>query len=87
MESKMNNNQTLSFLNDVLTSTMNPNEDVEEACANSHIISVNSIEQFCMDMDRIFLVCTLFSAVLQVYVMFAALKHIKKKTSDKCMHV
>jgi len=32
-------------------------------------------------------VLTLFSSFLQLYVMFAALKHIKRKTSDKCLHV
>ncbi|CAK5099393.1 unnamed protein product [Meloidogyne enterolobii] len=38
-------------------------------------------------MDAVMFVLTLFSSFLQLYVMFAALKHIKRKTSDKCLHI
>uniref|UniRef100_A0AC35F907 G-protein coupled receptors family 1 profile domain-containing protein n=1 Tax=Panagrolaimus sp. PS1159 TaxID=55785 RepID=A0AC35F907_9BILA len=75
----------LSHLTPLATTVM-PDE-VEEDCANSHIVSVEAIMSFQQNTDCILLVCTIFSAFLQVYVMAAALKHIKKKTSDKCMHV
>nr|CAD2172510.1 unnamed protein product [Meloidogyne enterolobii] len=63
-------------------------EDQEEAgCTNSHIISAQTIISFTENMDAVMFVLTLFSSFLQLYVMFAALKHIKRKTSDKCLHV
>ncbi|KAE9548739.1 hypothetical protein FO519_008049 [Halicephalobus sp. NKZ332] len=83
MESFLNVSLSMNFSD---SPTPDP-EEMEEQCGNSHIISVDAIETFRMDMDRIFLVSTLFSSVLQVYVMATALRHIKKKTSDKCMHV
>nr|CAD2137109.1 unnamed protein product [Meloidogyne enterolobii] len=66
----------------------NNGEDQEEAgCTNSHIISAQTIISFTENMDAVMFVLTLFSSFLQLYVMFAALKHIKRKTSDKCLHV
>ncbi|CAK5091212.1 unnamed protein product [Meloidogyne enterolobii] len=66
----------------------NNEEDQEEAgCTNSHIISAQTIISFTENMDAVMFVLTLFSSFLQLYVMFAALKHIKRKTSDKCLHV
>ncbi|KAL3096978.1 hypothetical protein niasHS_002694 [Heterodera schachtii] len=59
----------------------------DEVCTNSHIISADTIIAFTEDMDSIMLIFTLLSSVLQLYVIYAAAKHIQRKTSDKCLHV
>lgn len=47
------------------------------------IISANTIIAFTEDMDAIMFVLTVLSSVLQLYVIYAAVKHIQRKTSDK----
>lgn len=71
------------------TTTIGANEEEsnEEVCMNSHIISADTIIQFTTDMDAVMFVLTVLSSLLQLYVMIAAVKHIRQKTSDKCMHV
>lgn len=49
----------------------------------SQIISAATIIAFTEDMDAIMFVLTVVSSVLQLYVIYAAVKHIKRKTSDK----
>ncbi|KAI3418873.1 hypothetical protein GPALN_007973 [Globodera pallida] len=62
-------------------------EEGGEVCTNSHIISADTIIAFTGDMDSIMLVFTVLSSILQLYVIYAAAKHIQRKTSDKCLHV
>lgn len=47
------------------------------------IISADTIIHFTEDMDAVMFVLTVVSSLLQLYVILAALKHIRRKTSDK----
>ncbi|KAI1731016.1 7 transmembrane receptor (rhodopsin family) domain-containing protein [Ditylenchus destructor] len=62
-------------------------QPTDEFCSNSHIVSTSTIISFTETADSILFICTLLSSILQVYVMWLAIKHIRRKTSDKCLHV
>lgn len=37
--------------------------------------------------NKVLLVSTILSAILQVYILHCAYKHIRGRTADKCLHV
>ncbi|KAK0406503.1 hypothetical protein QR680_018613 [Steinernema hermaphroditum] len=58
-----------------------------EACENSHVVSVDAILSFCKFSDSALFVLTIISSILQVFVMCQAVHNIRRRSSDKCMHV
>jgi len=59
----------------------------EEFCSNSEIVSAQTIISFTENCDLVLFIATILSSFLQLYVMWAALAHIRRRTTDKCMHV
>uniref|UniRef100_A0A1I7ZHI0 G_PROTEIN_RECEP_F1_2 domain-containing protein n=1 Tax=Steinernema glaseri TaxID=37863 RepID=A0A1I7ZHI0_9BILA len=66
---------------------LNVTEMPREVCENSHVISVEAIISFCKFSDSALFVLTIISSILQVFVMCQAVHNIRRRSSDKCMHV
>uniref|UniRef100_A0A7E4UM77 G_PROTEIN_RECEP_F1_2 domain-containing protein n=1 Tax=Panagrellus redivivus TaxID=6233 RepID=A0A7E4UM77_PANRE len=82
MTTAMYSNSSLDGLDEFNTTIEPP-----ALCERNFGVTVDTIINFQNQADAILLVCTILSAFLQVYVMVVAVKHIRRKTSDKCMHV
>uniref|UniRef100_A0A915D3N4 G-protein coupled receptors family 1 profile domain-containing protein n=1 Tax=Ditylenchus dipsaci TaxID=166011 RepID=A0A915D3N4_9BILA len=78
---------TTSSSSIVEVANLPPAQQDDEFCSNSHIVSTETIISFTETTDAILFICTVLSSFLQVYVMYLAIKHIRRRTSDKCMHV
>jgi hypothetical protein len=87
----MSHDSTTTHLVNTTSSTTAVDSSVggveEEFCSNSEIISADTIINFTENCDLVLFIATILSSFLQLYVMWAALAHIRRRTTDKCMHM